>query len=565
MHVATGYAFHSGELALQKRDGTAETASRLNSYIKTEIDVVLGRNDFFHELRTVYMSTIDESGNLWVSEISGESGFLHAQDPKTLTVKMSKAMVVPGDPFLENVERSKDRRVGMIAIKFDIARRYRTNGTLSAFSPDGDVAVSVEEAFGNCPKYIQHRKIVGRRTQMGIETLSGERLSPEAMAQISNSNTFFLGTINKNGNSDLSHRGGYEGFIQAKSPTEIEWPEYGGNGMFMSLGNLMNDRRASLLFVDHEKSGDVLQVTGEAECEWGRTDVEGTGRVMRFKVKECKLHPCASPYEWMFEEYSKYNVAHNQGNPMKPKSELFPLSVKLAQVDSANKSGSVRKMIFWGSTSICFKPGQYMSFNLKHPTGTLNRTWTLTRPPRNGGGDFQFEIYVKRLENGTASVWMHEIDVLTYHEVSAIGGDLSPFIGLDELPKEIVLVSAGIGITPAISILRGLEGHKDVTVRFFHSERHEEDRCFADELLSAAERNENLRVILTVTDHAEPLEDGRIRGRINKGLLDQNMDFERSDCHAYLCGPGEFMSDISYSLVELGIPTAQIHTEDFTF
>uniref|UniRef100_A0A7S3AAD9 FAD-binding FR-type domain-containing protein n=1 Tax=Rhodosorus marinus TaxID=101924 RepID=A0A7S3AAD9_9RHOD len=565
MQVATGYVFHSGELALQKRDGTAETASRFNSYIKTEIDVVLGRNDFLHELRTVYLSTSDENGNLWVSEISGEPGFLHAQDPKTMTVKMSKAMVVPGDPVVENFQRSKDPRVGMISLSFEKTRRYRTNGTLSAFSRDGDLVVSVEEAFGNCPKYIQHRKFVGRRAKMGTETLSGKQLSPEAMAQIRNCNTFFLGTINKNGNSDVSHRGGYGGFIQAKSPREIEWPEYGGNGMFMSLGNLMNDRRASLLFVDHEKSGDILQVTGEAECEWGRTDVEGTGRVIKFKVKEYKLHLCASPYEWMFVEYSKYNVAHDRGKLMKAKSELFPLSVKLAQVDSANKSGSVRKMTFWGSTNIPFKPGQYISFNLKHPTGTLNRTWTLTRPPRNEGGDFQFEICVKRLENGTASTWMHDIDVLTYHEVSAIGGDLSPFIGLDELPKEILLVSAGIGITPAISILRGLEGQKDITVRFFHSERHEEDRCFADELLNAAERNENLRVILTVTDPEEPLEDGRIRGRINKGLLDRNMNFERSDCHAYLCGPGEFMSDVSCSLIELGIPSAQIHTEDFSF
>mmetsp|Transcript_9099 Transcript_9099/g.40006 ORF Transcript_9099/g.40006 Transcript_9099/m.40006 type:complete len:94 (+) Transcript_9099:58-339(+) len=63
MQVATGYVFHSGELALQKRDGTAETASRFNSYIKTEIDVVLGRNDFLHELRTVYLSTSDENGD----------------------------------------------------------------------------------------------------------------------------------------------------------------------------------------------------------------------------------------------------------------------------------------------------------------------------------------------------------------------------------------------------------------------------------------------------------------------------------------------------------------------
>ena len=61
---------------------------------------------------------------------------------------------------------------------------------------------------------------------------------------------FFLSTVNADGHPTVSHKGGAPGFVRVVDPTTIVFPSYDGNGMFLSAGNIANNGRVGLLFID---------------------------------------------------------------------------------------------------------------------------------------------------------------------------------------------------------------------------------------------------------------------------------------------------------------------------
>src|SRR5262249_25058473 len=98
--------------------------------------------------------------------------------------------------------------------------------------------------------------------------------------------TFFIASTHPQGGADASHRGGEPGFVQVPDAHTLQWPDYVGNNLFQTLGNLSVNPRAGLLFVDFER-GRTLQLTGQAELLWkprqGSTAPE-TGRSIRFHI-----------------------------------------------------------------------------------------------------------------------------------------------------------------------------------------------------------------------------------------------------------------------------------------
>jgi predicted pyridoxine 5'-phosphate oxidase superfamily flavin-nucleotide-binding protein len=67
---------------------------------------------------------------------------------------------------------------------------------------------------------------------------------------IESSAMFFLATADADGFPDCSYKGGMPGFVKVLDPRTLAWPDYDGNGMFRSLGNLLANPRVGLLFVD---------------------------------------------------------------------------------------------------------------------------------------------------------------------------------------------------------------------------------------------------------------------------------------------------------------------------
>ncbi|HEY7458335.1 MAG TPA: pyridoxamine 5'-phosphate oxidase family protein [Xanthobacteraceae bacterium] len=102
-----------------------------------------------------------------------------------------------------------------------------------------------------------------RRIADRLDELARTAFSDDDKAFIESRLFFFLATADAECRPDCSHKGGMPGFVRVSAPDEIVFPDYDGNGMFKSLGNIAVNPQVGLLFMDFEKPR-RLRVNGEA-------------------------------------------------------------------------------------------------------------------------------------------------------------------------------------------------------------------------------------------------------------------------------------------------------------
>ncbi len=296
--------FHTGEIQVQRQAGVFREAQRVGAIVERELSD--GAEDFLARQKMVIVSHANADGQLWVTPLTGDPGFASAMDPETVIVRPTN---VHAARFLDDIHEGSF--VGLLAIELATRRRIRVNGQIaSAYA--NSFTIHVREAYGNCPKYIQARQLDPRSTDVASDhaVQMGEVLSAEQRLWIARSDTFFLGTSGPNGDADASHRGGAPGFVRvAADGRRLIFPDYAGNNMFNSLGNLASNPKAGLLFVDFD-SGDVLQLTGTSVVDWdaSRTSqFDGAHRVIDFEIAKIVETRSAIPLRWMFVAASPFN------------------------------------------------------------------------------------------------------------------------------------------------------------------------------------------------------------------------------------------------------------------
>lgn len=93
-----------------------------------------------------------------------------------------------------------------------------------------------------------------RRIADRLETVNAHDVFTESdRAFIESARLFFLATADAQGRPNVSHKGGARGFVRVVGPAELAYPDYDGNGMFISLGNIRQNPCVGLLFIDFEK------------------------------------------------------------------------------------------------------------------------------------------------------------------------------------------------------------------------------------------------------------------------------------------------------------------------
>ncbi|MEO8907354.1 MAG: pyridoxamine 5'-phosphate oxidase family protein, partial [Microbacteriaceae bacterium] len=167
-----------------------------------------------------------------------------------------------------------------------------------------------------CGRYISERHSVeeggittGIEIEAGAAVELGTELSDAQIATIRAADTFFIGTSHPDGPADASHRGGNPGFVIVDSPQTLRWPDYNGNAMFMTLGNITLNPRVGLLFPDWATGG-LLQVSGRAHVDWATTaaaQLPGAERVVKFTVDAVQQTPRALSTRWSPSILSRYN------------------------------------------------------------------------------------------------------------------------------------------------------------------------------------------------------------------------------------------------------------------
>ena len=269
--------FHSGELAVQRRAGVEAAAARLRRMVapgelRGGVAALLAGASF------AAVTARDRDGRLWISPVTGQPGFLATTTPTQLSMRTA----LEDDPLYGLDE---GQPVGIIVMDFAAKRRVRINGTLSEVD-GGTIEVDVEQAYGNCPQYIRRRHLspVNAAAATDFPIRRDERMVARDIELIRSADTFFLGTTHPERGNDASHRGGPAGFVRADQQT-VEWPDYPGNNMFNSLGNLAVDPTAALLFIDFA-SGCTLQLSGSAHVAWHAAASDGdTGRRVQFSTE----------------------------------------------------------------------------------------------------------------------------------------------------------------------------------------------------------------------------------------------------------------------------------------
>lgn len=293
--------YHFGELEVQERAGVQHQAERVGKIIGSAMP--LAAQEFLLRQPFVVLSSVDVRGQVWVSLLTGKPGFMHAIDEQTVAIEG----VPPGhDPLRKNLQANPN--IGMLAIEFATRKRMRVNG--KGAQRDSITIVYAEQVYSNCPKYIQARDWEVTETASLTATVQRSKVLDEAQQSwIRQADTFFIGSFHPQGGADSSHRGGNPGFVTVLDEKTLLWPDYIGNNMFNTLGNVTAYPQAGLLFVDFDK-GATLQLAGTAKVIWDTShavEFPGAQRLVEFRCKEVIETQNAIPLRWTFHDYSPFN------------------------------------------------------------------------------------------------------------------------------------------------------------------------------------------------------------------------------------------------------------------
>lgn len=297
--------FHAGERAMQRRAGETAIADG-NSGLVSDI-VVAGARPFIARQYMAVLGSVDGTGRLWASLLFGAPGFAHTDGGGTLSLDVPEAQRDRADPLWDNL--AANPALGMLFIDLASRHRYRVNGALRRLDRHG-AEVTVREAYPNCPKYIQRRRL--RRLgepALPVQVAHGTLLRGTVEDIVRRADTVFVAS--RHGASvDASHRGGKPGFVRMVDDSTLRIPDFHGNSLYNTLGNFMLDPHAGLCIPDFEH-GQLLQLSGSASVLWNQDEPGresgGTGRYWEFKVEQWILRDTPQALEWEYLDASPFN------------------------------------------------------------------------------------------------------------------------------------------------------------------------------------------------------------------------------------------------------------------
>ena len=295
--------YHAGELGVQARAGAQEEAQQSERVIKTTMKPVA--QEFLGRQPMAFVAPVDAEGGVWASVVAGPPGFMVAVDEGTIRIGAAPTV---SDPLHDNLRVNSD--VGLLIMEFAKRRRMRVNGR-AELQPDGSFYVHAQQVYANCPKYIQARRfeVITLPGQNTSDVSRTDRLTAKQQQWITQADTFFIASAHPEESADASRRGGNPGFVTVVDPNTLIWPDYLGNKMFNTLGNIAANPKAGLLFLDFDTGG-TLQLTGEANIIWDAAQIakyKGAERLLSYSIEQVLEIDEKLPLRWEFESYSPFN------------------------------------------------------------------------------------------------------------------------------------------------------------------------------------------------------------------------------------------------------------------
>jgi len=562
--------FHQGELALQEKLGVKDMVGSYAPHVIRD-HMPDQHREFFSSLPYFMMGSVDQNGMPWASMLWGEPGFVASPDARSLTIS---TLPTEGDPLFGNLALGAE--IGMVGIELHTRRRNRVNGRVAEIMENG-FSVNITQSFGNCPQYIQARKIDARVAEHGnSENLSetvtkARRLSQSDKALVNQADTFFiasasgdLGADERHG-VDMSHRGGAPGFVKILENGSLLVPDFSGNNHYNTLGNITVNPVAGLLFADFE-TGDILQMTGEAEIIWppeSRFHYDGALRYLQITPEAVVRRAGALPYRWSAAEMSPVVPASEWRTVPEAKQPSTDSEMTVRVTDIIDEAEGIKSFYLNredGAPLSAYKPGQHLPIAVTVGSDTLRRTYTLSAAP----GKAALRLTVKRDGSGSVSRFLH--DSVTPGATLTARAPAGSFFLQEQRDRPVVLLSAGVGITPMMAMAETLlaEGETAPEIFFIHGSKSPTETPFLGELRRWAQQHANFTLQLRFSAGTGSDLSGfqaASYGRIDANLL-KNIDISEGADY-YLCGPAGFMQGVYEHLTSVGIAENRIFAEAF--
>ncbi|KAK0374595.1 oxidoreductase FAD-binding domain-containing protein [Colletotrichum limetticola] len=391
----------------------------------------------------------------------------------------------------------------------------------SSSSSEVQIAVHVEESLGNCPKYLNKKDVIPRASLVKGRVERELPLSEEAVKVVRGADMLFLtsgheeaGDDGGSGSSmDTNHRGGSRGFVRVarndEGGVEIVYPEFSGNRLYQTLGNLKLNPLVGIAIPDFETS-DVLYVSITQflpSLTWNLEDYEAntwrsakltgsasilvgqdaaaylprTKLAVKITVSAAVFVQSGLPFSGTSLEPSPYNP------PVRPlfseQQHVLGSSTESTRTATLLRreiiTPTIARFVFGLEPAAQWEAGQYVTFDFAEELDvgwshmrddepqSLNddyvRTFTVSSPPGDKGGK-EFEITARKNGPVTNMLWRWNLRVPLEVPVLGFGGEEAFRMGRGKGKKgddggddvEEVFVAAGVGITPLIAQAGGV-------------------------------------------------------------------------------------------------------------
>lgn len=489
------------------------------------------------------LGTLDHVGQPWTTLLGGEPAFTKPTGRSTIGVK--SLVDRKHDPVLKLLVGDKKNGQGseisgggrvVSGLPIDLMTRSRlkisgkmVTGTLGDTIAGGkgeggnlvgevQLVIKVEQSLGerlhlglyvsgmmlnpntgNCPKYLNKKMIVAALPKPVL--ISNSLPLPEvALKLISKADLFFISSSNHGSSMGTNHRGGPPGFVRVLtndgSSTSLVFPEYSGNRLYQTLGNLKMTNKAGLVFPDFETQ-DVLYVTGTTEILFGEAAgsvLPRSNLVVKVALTAARFVQKGLAFRGITDEFSPYNppvrflpTEHN-ALQIKPAATNAIAHAQLVNIQTITPTIScARFKVSKAKAAARWSTGQYvaLSFEAELSAGyshmrdsdpkSLNddhvRTFTISSPPpaldpakpNNADAD-EFEITFRTVGVVTRFLARQHPRVGLSLPLKGFGGSFAiPLIRDTQIP----FVAGGIGITPLLAHLPSLRLATSTSLRLF--------------------------------------------------------------------------------------------------
>ena len=443
------------------------------------------------------VGTLDDHGRPWTSLWGGEAGFARSLGQSVVGLRI--AVDGEHDPVLRLLTSAREEATDIAALRgkqisalsIDLATRSRVkisgeiiagvveragSGENGNQAPEAQIVFAVKQSLGNCPKYLNIKQITSAvpSPKLSVRSLP---LSKEALDLIAKADLFFV-TSHYHGTLGTNHRGGPPGFVRVlqndSAAVVLVYPEYSGNRLYQTLGNLKIHPQAGVIIPDFE-TGDALYFTSKTQIIIGKGALDLLPRsnmVVKFTLTDARLVTSGlafrgkdgtpSPYNptvrYLDSERRRLDAVAGDGTVVNAtlvaKTIVTPTIARLRfEMDDARLAKHRR-------------PGQYAIFDMSNELGlgyshmrnddpqSLNddfvRSFTVSSPSKDSLPKDEFEITMRNVGKATDFLFRQHVRHRIEIPIKGFAGDFhieGPTDGL--LP----FVAGGIGITPLLAHL----------------------------------------------------------------------------------------------------------------